>query len=163
MAASRPQNKSASHLQMFLRIKHPSIDPAELTRTLGIEPEHQIQAGTDTSTGKRRLHNESYWLASLAVRSHEELTEQLKRGNVHSLDKKKALLKAFANVTSIAEAMLLGRLLTFETQREFLRQLIQEGGSVTLLVQRSRDSDAFTLSPNVMRCFAELGIALEID
>lgn len=52
-----------------LRIRHPSIEPDEITRTLGIEPQHTWKAGDrrrspagDTLEGSYR---ESYWMGRL--------------------------------------------------------------------------------------------------
>ena len=54
---------------MSLRIRHPSIDPAEITRNLGIEPQHTWRAGEPRRdpagseiTGQYR---ESYWMGRL--------------------------------------------------------------------------------------------------
>lgn len=54
---------------MSLRIRHPSIEPAEITRVLGIEPQHTWRAGEsrrdpvgETLEGSYR---ETYWLARL--------------------------------------------------------------------------------------------------
>ena len=54
---------------MSLRIRHPRIDPAEITRALGIEPQHIWRAGDlrrdsegDEIGGTRR---ESYWMGRM--------------------------------------------------------------------------------------------------
>jgi hypothetical protein len=54
---------------MSLRIRHPRIDPAEITRVLGIEPQHNWRVGDlragnagDEIDGIRR---ESYWMGRL--------------------------------------------------------------------------------------------------
>ena len=50
-----------------LRIWHPSIDPEEITRALGIEPKRAFKVGTRRETPKGNLldgtHRESYWYA----------------------------------------------------------------------------------------------------
>jgi hypothetical protein len=54
---------------MSLRIRHPHAEPADITRTLGIEPLHTWRAGDPRrdSSGSELLgtHRESYWMARL--------------------------------------------------------------------------------------------------
>jgi hypothetical protein len=54
---------------MSLRIRHPNIDPAEITRELCIEPQHTWRAGEvrRDSAGSEigGTHRESYWMARL--------------------------------------------------------------------------------------------------
>lgn len=60
---------SGYEFMMSLRIRHPRIDPAEITRALGIEPQHIWRAGEqrlgaegDQIGGTRR---DSYWMGRL--------------------------------------------------------------------------------------------------
>ncbi len=52
-----------------LRIRHPSIEPATITQTLGIEPQHTWKAGDprrDTAGEPlQRAYRESYWTGRL--------------------------------------------------------------------------------------------------
>ena|ERR1700722_12109776 len=54
---------------MSLRIRHPNIDPAEITRELCIEPQHTWRAGeVRRDSGGAEIggtHRESYWMARL--------------------------------------------------------------------------------------------------
>jgi hypothetical protein len=54
---------------MSFRIRHPHAEPAEITRMLGIEPQHTWRAGDPRrdSTGGTLLgtHRESYWMGRL--------------------------------------------------------------------------------------------------
>lgn len=54
---------------MSLRIRHPHIDPAEITRNLGLEPQHTWRAGDprrDPAGGELEgLYRESYWMGRL--------------------------------------------------------------------------------------------------
>ncbi|HYM36188.1 MAG TPA: hypothetical protein VET48_12365, partial [Steroidobacteraceae bacterium] len=66
MKATQLRDLTAIRVEMFLRIKHPSIDPQEITEVLGLQPEHATKAGLETSAkGVKRLFSESYWLAHL--------------------------------------------------------------------------------------------------
>jgi hypothetical protein len=52
-----------------LRVRHPSIDPAAVTQTLGIEPQHTWKAGAPrcgpTGEALEGVYRESYWLGRL--------------------------------------------------------------------------------------------------
>lgn len=54
---------------MSLRIRHPRIDPAEITRVLGVEPQHIWCVGDlrrDSAGGEiGGVHRESYWMGRL--------------------------------------------------------------------------------------------------
>jgi hypothetical protein len=54
---------------LSLRIRHPSIEPGEITRTLGIEPQHTWKAGdARRGAGGETLdgtYRETYWMARL--------------------------------------------------------------------------------------------------
>lgn len=54
---------------MSLRIRHPSVEPAEITRTLGLEPQHTWRAGESrrdpAGEALEGSYRESYWLARL--------------------------------------------------------------------------------------------------
>ena len=52
-----------------LRMRHPRIDPATITQTLGIKPQHTWQSGTPRvgpeGESLQGLYRESYWMARL--------------------------------------------------------------------------------------------------
>jgi hypothetical protein len=51
---------------MSLRIRHPDIDPALITRTLGLQPQHSWRAGDERkSSGVNGNYRESYWVCGL--------------------------------------------------------------------------------------------------
>jgi hypothetical protein len=54
---------------MSLRLRHPSAEPAEITRNLGIEPEHTWRCGDPRrdSAGSKLTgkHRETYWMGHL--------------------------------------------------------------------------------------------------
>ena len=56
---------------MSLRIRHPHAEPADITRILGIEPQHTWRAGDarrDSGGGELLgTHRESYWTGPLMV------------------------------------------------------------------------------------------------
>ena len=54
---------------MSLRIRHPHVEPAEITRNLGIEPQHTWRAGEprrDSAGGEiGGQYRETYWMGRL--------------------------------------------------------------------------------------------------
>jgi Domain of unknown function (DUF4279) len=54
---------------MSLRIRHPSVEPAQITRSLGVEPEHTWRVGEPRRDAAGRplggVHRESYWMGRL--------------------------------------------------------------------------------------------------
>jgi hypothetical protein len=54
---------------MSLRIRHPRVEPAEVTRVLGIEPQHTWRAGDPrrdhVGTALEGSYRESYWMGRL--------------------------------------------------------------------------------------------------
>jgi hypothetical protein len=55
----------AEAFDVLLRIRHPSLDPDEITAQLGLVPEHQWKAGDErpATDGPRGHYAESYWVA----------------------------------------------------------------------------------------------------
>src|SRR6186713_70212 len=57
--------------QISLRIRHPSIDPGDISRELKVEPEYSFKAGDPRESGSgmaaTALHAETYWLGSLSA------------------------------------------------------------------------------------------------
>ena len=69
MAAPKLATLPPQPFQLSLRIKHPSMDPADISKELGIEPEHSFRAGqprhSKSGVAPATVHTESYWLAAL--------------------------------------------------------------------------------------------------
>ena len=160
---ARPLERS-SELQLFMRIKHPSLDPATISATLGVEPEQTIAAGSDVSrTGVRRLHSESYWIAKLPTTSVTELSESSRERLVNesatAVTKEDLLAMMGAAEQDVRIAM---RLKPFELHKEFFQRINAEGGSITLIVDRGESLEPIVLKHSLKK-MADLGIALEVD
>ena len=54
MAATKLATFQSLPFQLSLRIKHPSMDPANISKELGIEPEHSFRAGQSRRFENRR-------------------------------------------------------------------------------------------------------------
>ena len=163
MKSSAASKKESAPIEIFLRVKHPTMDPAEITEGLGIEPEHAVHAGPAASrSGVQRLHSESYWLARLPTRSVHEMVLGVRTSSVPNA------LPTFARekLIKLADATqydvyILDALQPMTAKKVFLQQLNRQG-SIVLLIQRPDHSTPLSLRLSLTK-LAELGITLEID
>lgn len=151
--------------ELFLRIKHPVIDPAIITDTLGLKPEDQRAAGSTVSKqGLQTLHSESYWIAPLPTFSTEASLGNLR--SLYATSTALALTKqdiiAMAG-TSRFEMLLVTGLKLLSAHKEFLQQLNKEGGSITLLIQRHDYGALTSLHWQTLKRLGELGIGIELN
>jgi hypothetical protein len=162
MEASKLTDPQLPPFELSLRIRHPSVDPAELSRELSLEAEHSFRAGEPRrlrSDGtSASVYGESYWLGTLDPTSwpadawfsgHADLdfaARELRKSATHSL----------------------GWALSFSARRllrakGLFERIRSEGGQVSVLISLSPSLESFTLSPDISRIFSELGITLEFD
>jgi hypothetical protein len=151
---------SAGHPESFrlsLHIRHPSIDPAEISRELQIEAEQSFTAGeprksrTPASTA---VHTESYWVGMVTpdFSSRGGLSPQIEQ-NIRSA--------LFGNLSTML-GWSCTRLVT--GHRDFLRRINAEGGRMRLLVTLAPQAlQGFTVSPEMSRLLGEFGIAVEFE
>ena len=127
-----------------LRIRHPSIDPARITRTLGMEPQHTWQAG-----GQRRgpadealegVHRESYWMGRLMAEPQ------------------------LASARVSVESVLLETLANLRRSQSFLELLHAEGGAAELHVSLFARADfRLELPAPSLALLGRLGLAVALD
>jgi hypothetical protein len=150
---------------LFLRIKHPTMDPREITHALAIEPTQTITAGMAVSDGVRRMHSESYWIAQLPSATLRDLAENYRAGieNFSLSALKKEELLALSGATEWDVRILL-RLREFEAgpRQAFLQKILREGGSIALLVDRGDERSPFVIKRSLAK-LAQLGLDLEVD
>jgi hypothetical protein len=148
MPARKP-SQAATPVELSLRIRHPDIDPAEISAGVGLEPEHCFRAGEprktrgqDHAAGK---HTQTYWLAAIDPDAWDEpIGESLPARNL--------------------EGMLFYVLLRLNTQHTFLQRIQSEGGDVALLVVIDRKSAAdFALPVTLARLLVQLGVSIEFN
>lgn len=165
MPARPQQQRIPQASQLFLRIRHPSMDPQEMTRALAIEPIQTVACGTSVEGVVRRLHSESYWIAELPTTSMHELAAKYRSG-VRDLSILKIEKKDWLSVAGATEwdARILLQLKEFEAEqpRAFLQQVIRDGGTVTLLVERGEQRAPLVIKRALAK-LDELGIELEVD
>jgi hypothetical protein len=163
MPAPKLSKSQAPAFHLSLRIRHPSMDPALITRELRLTPEHTFRVGEPRQSRSglaTTLQTESYWLAALNP------TAWL--GDSPFVVP--AILAALEPPASAAVSKNLGWALSLCATRlskvhgQWLRQIRSDGGQVSLLVAVAPDSvSSFTLAPEVSRIFGELGVAVEFE
>ncbi len=127
-----------------LRMRHPRIDPATITHTLGIQPQHTWQAGTPrlgpAGESLEGLYRESYWMARLME------NPQLSSAQVS------------------VEGVLLETLAHLRRSQSFLERLQAEGGIAELYVSLFARTDfTLELSASTLGLLGRLGLAVALD
>lgn len=129
---------------LSLRIRHPSIEPGEITRTLGIEPQHTWKAGDarrgpegETLEGSYR---ETYWMARLVEAP-----------------------QVSSDLVSV-ESLLLKTLAQLRRSLQFLVNMNAEGGGAELHISIFAQ-DAFTLEllSESLAMLGRLGLAIAFE
>lgn len=152
MEARKVRSPSES-FHLSLRIRHPTLDPADISRELRMEPEYCFKAGEERdkrSASKSTSHLESYWLAPLDPAFWENhAPEDLWPYAVDNGTLDMALVRC---------AYLLRR------NASFLRRLQMDGGEASLLVEVSTAGvGGFSLTPQCTGALYELGVGVEFE
>lgn len=164
MAAPKLATLEPPPFQLSLRIRHPSIDPADISKELRMEPEHSFRAGqprhSKSGLAKAAVHSESYWLAPLNPASwlaNPSFAETLKLATTQEhIDA--------AIARNLTGALGLFAIRFSKAHTELLQTLRADGGEISLLVTLSTAAtNTFSLSPQVSRMFGEIGITLEFE
>ena len=164
MAAPKLATLQPQPFQLSLRIRHPSMDPADISKELGIEPEHSFRAGqprhSKSGVAPATVHTESYWLAPLSPASwfgsvpFEPLPNVLISQNMIDA----------AAARNLAWALGLCATRFHKAHAALLRTICSESGEISLLVTLSATAaNPFNIPPQVSRMFGEMGITLEFE
>jgi len=126
-----------------LRMRHPHIDPARITQSLGIKPQHTWQSGTPRKNAEGEclegVYRESYWMAQLVA-------------------------PRLASDQVSVEAALRETLTHLQRAREFLERIRAEGGVAELYVSVCARADfKLELSAATLALLGRLGIAIALD
>ncbi len=67
MQRNKRQSAQAAPFQLSLHIRHPSVDPAEISRELALESVESFRAGeprqSRSGLAATTVHGETYWVA----------------------------------------------------------------------------------------------------
>jgi hypothetical protein len=149
--------------QLSLRIRHPAIDPAEISRELEIEAEHSFRAG-DSRRSRSALaapapYTESYWLGVLPP--HLPALDISFPGDQRSQLAQQGLRAA---VRGLTWALSLRVVRFLHRHAEFLKRIGAEGGQISVLIALPNSGEtSFSLPPQTGRFFASLGVTLEFE
>lgn len=129
---------------MSLRIRHPRIDPAEITQALGIEPQHTWRSGEArrNAAGEELggTHRDSYWMGRLMVKP------ELARDQVG------------------VESEILRTLGTLRRSLDFLVGLKADGGSAEAHVSLyARDEFRLEFLPESLSLLGRLGLSITLE
>jgi hypothetical protein len=148
--------------QLSLRVRHPTMDPAEISRELNIQAEHSFRAGErrpSRSGIPDSVYAESYWIGVL--KPVERVIDISFPGNPQS---QLAQQRLTDEIWSLGGALAISAARFFRTHAQALRRMLSEGGQVSLLVTISgSEVNSFTLAPETSRVFGELGVAVEFE
>jgi hypothetical protein len=140
------------------------MDPADISKELGIEPEHSFRSGQPrhSNSGLRvaPVHTESYWLAPLDPASWfgtpsfaEPLRLAITQEHINA-----------AIALNLSGALGLCAARFNKAHAAWLHTIRSEGGEISLLVTISpTNMSSFSLPPQVSRLFGELGVTLEFE
>ena len=126
-----------------LRMRHPRIDPATITQTLGIKPQHTWQSGTPrvgpAGESLDGLYRESYWMARLM--ESPQLSGQVS-----------------------VEAVLRDTLANLRRSQAFLERIQAEGGVTELHVSLfARASFSLELPASTLALLGRLGVGVALE
>jgi Domain of unknown function (DUF4279) len=129
---------------MSLSIRHPHVEPAEVTRVLGIEPQHSWKAGErrrDPAGGTLEgSYRESYWMGRLMTQP------------------------ALASDHVRVESEVLRTLAQLRKSFGFLETLKSEGGAAELLVSIfAREEFRLEFVPESLGLLGRLGLTVAIE
>ena len=127
-----------------LRIRHPTIDPANITASLGIQPQHAWRAGQPRcdSAGAEfgGAHHDSYWMGRLMEQP------QLSSNSVS------------------VEGVILKTLTHLRRAQAFFEQLSTEGGVAELLVSLyAREDFRIELPADSLALLGRMHLAIAVD
>lgn len=167
MEARQLSDESAARIQVSLRIRHPAIDPDEITAAIGVKPAHCFKSG-DPARGRQGLHTQTYWLAHIAPGSWPEpvdpgfletIAARYPGGRLSAEDFRKVAESARSHSVEMTLYFGLQRL---NARHAFLERIQSDGGEVSLLLSMEHGSAAdFTLPVGMSRLLVKLGITLE--
>jgi len=144
--------------RIHLRIKHPQLDPNEITKHLGIEPEHTLSPGR--SGGSSSLHAECYWIAPIHFAMLDQpLFEGLKKP---PMSKASSLAQVSALQLMTNEGIVGLAVRQLNQHQSFFQRVLDDGGTATLLITTEKPGSV-TIDPSLARKLADLGLALELD
>jgi hypothetical protein len=155
--------------ELSLRIRHPSMDPAEMSHELRLQAEHSFKAGEPRESvsgiAATSVHAESYWLGTLnpAAWPTALTAFDMSFPGQPRLQVAKDRLQMLVS-DSLGMTLTLCTSFFLRTHADFVRRVQTEGGEVSLIVELSpKAMQGFTLTPQIGRALSELGVSVEFE
>jgi hypothetical protein len=147
------------------RIRHPHIDPAELSRQLGIEPEHAWRAGEPRrpepgEAARSGVYRETYWVGEL------QGPQPWGAGMLpdHPPGRIGPIIAAVKTGPVLPQITLYFTLLKMKRAGAFWRELTEQGGTIECLLQvHKTEGFQLEISQALMLMLVELKVALSIE
>jgi hypothetical protein len=151
--------------ELALRIRHPSMDPEDLSRELDLEPTHTFRAGQlrepRSSASPASVHAESYWLGTLDPTAWLADIWPTGFATIDTGARKPVKAAPWQNLGSALD--MTARVLV-RSHVALFERIRSDGGQVCLLVTLSPIAvDSFSVAPEVCQIFGELGITIEFE
>jgi len=128
---------------VWLKIRHPAIDPDEITRRLGLWPQHAWKAGEhrpSSEHGGAATYRETLWIAPVEPAS------------------------AHATLGLTLDAALRSGALHVQRSKQFWQRLVAEGGSAELLIEIfGPQTFTLELSPTTFAMLARSRLSLSVQ
>jgi hypothetical protein len=164
LKASKLSKPQRLPFELSLRIRHPSMDPADLSRELGLDAKHSFRAGEPrqmrSGVTSASVHGESYWLGTIDPTSWpgDDWFSGVAKLELAQKEIGKAVTRTLGSALSFSATRFL------RANAALLERIRIEGGQISLLVALSPAAvDGFSLTPEVSRVFSELGITIEFE
>jgi hypothetical protein len=163
MEARKRVVPEAPPFQLSLRIRHPSMDPAAISRELHLEAEHSFRAGeprhSRSGYAPGAVHAESYWLAALNASSWLQDIAFSARPGLEVAQQH----MAGAAAQSLEWSLMLCAMRLGKSHGALLQKIRADGGQVSLLVVFSPSVTSFSVPPEVSRILGEAGVTTEFE
>jgi hypothetical protein len=171
--------------QLSLHVRHPSVDPEEISRELGLEAAESFRAGdprhSRSGVAATAVHGETYWAAVLdpmvwsapaTIARRLSRTDETQQFLATLLPQEAKVLRARAGIEEGESLLpgslgwgivLVGHCLAVRHGR-FLARLREQGGSLTLLAAvQSEALVGLRITPELGRQLHELSLTVKIE
>jgi hypothetical protein len=152
-------------IQLSLHIRHPTLEPAEISREMRWQPVESFAVGEPckSSTGAGlapRMHTESYWVATLDLEFL--VRDQISLGAGAASRRGVQVEEAFRRIVGTqAEPFITLACSSLLRHANFFERVRSSGGSAKLLVTMAEPT--LRVPPEVSRRLADLAITLEAE
>jgi hypothetical protein len=167
MPARKLSTLPAAKTQLSLHIRHPALDPQEISREMQWQPVESFAVGQPCKSSAgiglaKRLHSESYWVATLDVQffARHRPTGLGESGTGLSTEMTEEIFRRIATSESPEQFVTLA-CSSLLRHTNFFQRVRSTGGSAKLIVTMAEPT--LRLSPEVSRRLADLGITLDAE